>query len=372
MGEMSYCSSTTEGVRDSSGEIDHGGYLEQEERRAWNEQFSAGGGFQTLNPGMHLSGIPSVPLPAVAGTNSGHVWDQHVGHGAMHHQVAIDRYSPAHRAAVLHQRHQGLHGGGHQHSMATYGCQPHVPDQMRILAHRTPGHVGTTPSGYDEDWNESPFWGIEETPAATAGENARYSTATARGLESDTKSGAGEHKAGPKRTNNRQHNLHGASTAGAQRDVSKSSAPPSAPDNGSCGSSPPTSLIDDSDAASPPGTPSMFVNPDTSNKHQRLPMQQQHILLLQKQSGGASLSPNSVSDDVVKGASASNSVSGASTASMDAYLMQFYRGIVARANEHEMPEIFWQQAESRQGMSIMDKNASLEWENEMLRGMLAR
>jgi len=232
--------------------------------------------------------------------------------------------------------------------------------------------VGTTPTGYDEDWNESPFWGIDETPAATAGENARYSTVNPRGLGSNNKSGAGEHKAGNKRTHSRQHNQHGASTAGAQRDVSKSSAPPSAPDNGSCRSSPPTSLMDDSDVASPPGTPSMFVNPDTSNNPQWLQQQQQLVTHIQQQNGGTSLSPNSAGDDVVKGASASNSVSGASTASMDAYLMQFYRGMAARANEHEIPEFFRQQTESRLGMNIMDKNASLERENEMLRGMLAR
>jgi hypothetical protein len=237
------------------------------------------------------------------------------------------------------------------------------------MAHRAPGHVGTTPTGYDEDWNESPFWGIDETPAATVGESARYSTVNARGLGSNNKSGAGEHKAGNKRTNSRQHNQHGASTAGAQRDVSKSSAPPSAPDNGSCRSSPP---MDDSDVASPPGTPSMFVNPDTSNNPQWLLLQQQLVTHIQQQNGGTSLSPNSAGDDVVKGASASNSVSGASTASMDAYLMQFYRGMAARANEHEIPEFFRQQTESRQGMNIMDKNASLERENEMLRGMLAR
>jgi hypothetical protein len=271
----------------------------------------------------------------------------------------------------------GQHGGGVSgHSDSSGYLQYHMAAQQPPLDPGYPGYMGMDfcapsgatagmpSSGYEGDWQGTPFWNI-----------------------------------GPAGSSSRENVWSHQSNAGSMgmQQASTSHLPRSA--NASGGSSSPPSSIGDSDAPSPPATPSLQFNSNGNNSRQMRHQggMQQHGALqqpLQQQQGGSggtmSADSSSAGGSVLPGglggagAVGGGGCGGSGNSSAMRSGQGFWMGGVMPGHmRHNMyramgthPSMLQscqkQSEDSRSGLSMMQHNVMLERENEMLRGMLAR
>lgn len=325
----------------------HSGDLDDRSRK-WGSQGWAGGGY-TLPQNQMMANFRGV------GRNSQQQQQQQSGYPSI-----------------------GQQGGSVSgHSDSSGYLQYHMAAQQPPLDPGYPGCMGMdfgapsgatagmSSSGYEGDWQGTPFWNIGPAGASS-------------------------------RENVWSHQSH-AGSLGMQQ-ASSSHLPRSA--NASGGSSSPPSSIGDSDAPSPPATPSLQFNNTGNNRGQMRHqggMQQHSALqqqLQQQQQGGRgvtmSADSSSAGGSVLPGGlGGAGTVGGGSCVgngnsnAMRSGQGFWMGGVMPGHMRHNMyramgthPSMLQscqkQSEDSRSGLSMVQHNVMLERENEMLRGMLAR